>query len=227
MNKELEGRYNEMWKNARSQFRNGTCSIDKSIDAKSDLRRGMTLLAKPNQAVKNSISTFQSELKKVEPLQYYQPLEDLHLTVLSIISCYAGFELAQINSEDYLHLASECIYEPMEIRLQGITASSAGILVQGFPDGDSLESLRNKLRETFKSSSLQHSIDSRYSINTAHLTVMRFRTPIADSGRFVRLLEEFRNLSFGRMRIDQLHLVFNDWYQRSEIVKNLATFDLS
>jgi len=69
----MERRYNEMWKNARSQFISGTCSIDDSIDDAEDLRRGITLLAKPNQEVKNEISSFQRELKEIEPDQYYQP----------------------------------------------------------------------------------------------------------------------------------------------------------
>ncbi|WP_422360510.1 2'-5' RNA ligase family protein [Reichenbachiella sp.] len=226
MNNELEGRYKEMWENARSRFINGACSIDDSIDSNEDLRRGITLLARPNQEIKNSISSFQQELKKIEPNQYYQPSDDLHLTVLSIISCYAGFQLTQINSEDYERVVSECLSKPMEIKFEGITASPSGILVQGFPEGDGLKKLRNELRKRFKSSQFQHSIDSRYKINTAHLTVMRFRKRIADFGEFVRLLDEFRNFSFGRMKVDQLDLVFNDWYQRTDVVKKLATFEL-
>ncbi|WP_456458055.1 2'-5' RNA ligase family protein [Reichenbachiella sp.] len=227
MNNEMERRYNEMWKNARSHFISGTCSIDDSIDDAEDLRRGITLLAKPNQEVKNEIFSFQRELKEIEPDQYYQPSDDLHLTILSIISCYVGFELAQIRTENYRHLIDECISEPIEIRFDGITASPSGILVQGFPKGDGLKSLRNELRNRFNLSQLHHSIDSRYKINTAHLTVMRFRKPIRDSKKLVQLLEEFRNFSFGKMRINQLQMVFNDWYQRTEIVKKLATFELS
>lgn len=222
----MERRYNEMWKNARSHLISGTCSIDDSIDDAEDLRRGITLLAKPNQEVKNEISSFQLELKKMEPKQYYQPCDDLHLTVLSIISCYVRFELTQIKTENYRNLIDECTSEPIEIRFEGITASPSGILVQGFSKGDGLKSLRNGLRNRFNLSQLQHSIDSRYKINTAHLTIMRFRKPIGDSKKLVRLLEEFRNFSFGKMRINQLQLVFNDWYQRTEIVKKLATFEL-
>lgn len=227
MNNELEGRYTEMWKNARSQFANGICAVDHIIDNSHDLRRGITLLARPNQEVKNSISYFQQELKKLEPNQYYQPCVDLHLTVLSIISCYGGFELNQINAEDYGAIVGKCTSKPIAIRFEGITASPSGILVKGFPEGEGLMNLRNELRNKFKSSQLQHSIDSRYKINTAHLTVMRFRKPITNSGEFVQLLDEYRDFSFGKMKVDQLNLVFNDWYQRSAIVKNLATFELS
>ncbi|MEP2026041.1 MAG: mutarotase [Reichenbachiella sp.] len=227
MNRELEGRYNQMWENARSQFNQGNCNVDQLIDDEEDHRRGMTLLARPNQKVKEVISNFQNELRRIEPNQYYQPQDDLHLTVLSIISCDTGFELSQINLRDYERMVRECISEPITINFEGITASSSGILVQGFPEGEGLKELRNGLRNKFKSSQLQHSIDCRYKINTAHITIMRFRKPLVDSIKFVKLLDKFRSYSFGTLQISHLHLVFNDWYQRTEIVKKLATFELS
>jgi len=76
----------------------------------------------------------------------------LHLTILSIISCYVGFELAQIRTENYRILIDECISEQIDIRFEEVTASPSGILVQGIPKGDGLKSLRNELRNKFKSS---------------------------------------------------------------------------
>lgn len=227
MSEKLSAHYKSMWKTASGQFKSGICDIDPLIASKDDQRRGITLLARPEREIAAEILDFQNELKKLEAHQYHQPHTDLHLTVLSIISCDDKFELNQIESQAYQNLILNCLTEPITVRLEGITASPSGVLIQGFPEGEGLENLRNELRNKFKSSSLQHSIDSRYKINTAHLTIMRFRQPLANSKEFVKVLDRYRDYAFGMMQISQLHLVFNDWYQRADIVKDLATFELA
>ncbi|SMD35901.1 2'-5' RNA ligase [Reichenbachiella faecimaris] len=226
MNERLLTHYNNLWESARSQFVNGKCKVDPLIDDHHDQRRGITLLARPDQTIIDKISDLQNNLKHIEPEQYFQPISDLHLTVLSIISCYAGFDLSQIKTESYKKIVSECLTKSITIRCQGITASPSGVLIQGFPEGNELETLREGLRDSFKSADLPHSIDSRYRISTAHLTIMRFRKPMVNPKKFVGLLEKFQHHFFGKMKIGELHLVFNDWYQRTEIVKDLATFEL-
>lgn len=226
MSREMQGRYDQMWEDAQSQFIHSNCSIDASIESIEDNRRGITLLAKPNQTVKTQIHFFQKELSKIEPNQYYQPLEDIHLTVLSIISCYMGFDLRLIDPNEYQRVVHESVNESFNIKFEGITASSSAVLIQGFPEGNKLKEMRDKLRRKFRASSLEHSIDSRYEINTAHLTIMRFTRSLSDVPKFIQLLEKHRAFDFGTMQIDLLHLVFNDWFQRSKNVQKLATFEL-
>ena len=82
--------------------------------------------------------------------------------------------------------------------------------------------MRNKLRENFKNTTLEQSIDSRYSIATAHMTVMRFKQKLENPGKLIQIIEKFRNHNFGTFTVDKIELVFNDWYQRKKNTKNLC-----
>ena len=222
----LDSFYQSMWQEAKLNFSRGECSIDKMIGNKNDTRRGITLLARPNQIIANRIIDFQNELKKIDSNQYFQPTSDLHMTILSIISCYAGFTLDQISLSDYQSIINQSVSKTIKVRFEGVTASNSAILIQGYPEDNDLDLLRENLRSAFKTSELQNSIDSRYKINTAHMTVMRFYKPMENHLEFTQTLEKYRDYDFGTIEIKKLNLVFNDWYQRREIVKDLATFDL-
>ncbi len=88
---------------------------------------------------------------QLEPQQYYYPASDLHLTVLSLISCYSGFALSQIDTAAYVDLVKEVIADtgPFRLDFQGITASPSCVLVQGFFDNQQFNQLRAKLRSAF------------------------------------------------------------------------------
>jgi hypothetical protein len=71
---------------------------------------------------------------------------------------------------------------------------------------------------------LQHSIDQRYVIQTAHMTVLRFTQQPANPALFLQKLKAFTSVDFGSCVIDQLELVGNDWYQRQQktvLIKSL------
>ncbi|MES2576886.1 MAG: mutarotase, partial [Bacteroidota bacterium] len=109
----------------------------------------------------------------------------------------------------------------------GITASPSAIMLQGFTNSNSLDDLRNNLRTNFTNSGLQESIDKRYSINTAHATVARFRKKISHTEKLIAILEKYRNFDFGKFKVEKYHLVYNDWYQRKQFVKELHEFQSS
>ena len=87
---------------------------------------------------------------------------------------------------------------------------------QGMAQNNQLNSMREKLRAGFKNSSLQHSIDARYTLKTAHSSIIRFQAPVKHSKRFISLLEKYRNFNFGTLQVSELELVFNDWYQKKQ-----------
>ena len=116
---------------------------------------------------------------------------------------------------------------PFEIDFLGLTASPSCILVQGFPNGNQLTLLRNELREKFKDSGLQHSIDKRYQLQTAHMTAIRFKESFENAERFISKITELKESYFGSCIIDQIELVGNDWYQQKEKVISIAKFSLN
>jgi 2'-5' RNA ligase len=98
--------------------------------------------------------------------------------------------------------------------------------IQAFPENDHLDQIRERLREQFKYSNLENSLDKRYRISTAHMTVMRYRKNIDQPDSLVQMLESYRPHAFGTAHIQELELVFNDWYQRRGKVKQLHIFSL-
>lgn len=225
---DLVAHYNQLLTESAEAISNNNYVIDPKIDAENDNRFGITLLIRPPESIKNKIQSFLNELKKEDTAQYYYPNSDMHITVLSIISCHDGFSLSQINPSAYIAVIEENIIhlKNLEINLSGITASNSTIMIQGFPTNDSLNTFRNSLREAFKKTNLLQSIDSRYCLFTAHTSVCRFRKPINTTAKLIAVLEKFRNHDFGKFKVHELDLVYNDWYQRKEKTEILHQFKI-
>ncbi|MNS07796.1 hypothetical protein D3C72_392470 [compost metagenome] len=170
---DLTQHYNHLYNESVETIAANRYQIDPLIDSATDNRFGITLIIRPDAAIKNKIQGFLDDLRAIDSEQYYYPDSDIHITVLSIISCYDGFDLATISVSDYVAIIEKSLLgiKDITINFQGITASSSAIMLQGFTDSDSLNDLRNNLRTHFTNSPLEQSIDKRYSIQTAHVTV--------------------------------------------------------
>jgi len=220
--------YAQMWVDSIDHFKNNNCQTDLLINDPSDMRRGITVLSYFDSSVKTNIANFLNELKNIEPEQYYYPQNELHLTILSIISCIAGFKLSTINVEAYGSIFHESIKDigSFKINYKGITVSPSCILIQGFPDSEQLNILRNSLRANFKKANLVSTIDTRYEISTAHTTAVRCMAPFNNSHDVMKILTKYRNYDFGTVEVNTLELVFNNWYQNLSITKNLSSLKL-
>ena len=221
--------YNQLYYNSSKAILVENYTIDSLIKDSTDKRFGVTLLIRPNEMVKNNMQLFLDELKEVDASQYYYPNSDIHITLMSIISCYEGFTLNQISVSDYIKIIQESLIGIDEIKIdfRGVTASPSAIMIQGFPTDETLNTLRNTFRKKKKKSTLQQSIDSRYAIATAHSTVMRFQEKLQNPGKLMQVVEKFRNHDFGTFKVANIELVFNDWYQRKGNTLHLKDFDLS
>ncbi|MNX20279.1 hypothetical protein D3C86_502190 [compost metagenome] len=224
----LTEHYNQLYKTSSEIISAGKYSIDSELKNELDSRFGITLLIRPNDEIKANIQTFISELKKVEPEQYFYTDSDIHVTVMSIISCSENFSLNQISPNEYIEVICRSLVDVDKINLhfKGITASPSAIMIQGFPSDETLNNLRNRLRENFKKSELQQSIDSRYEISTAHSTIMRFQEKLQNPKKLIETVEKFRDYDFGEFDVKNLELVHNDWYQRKNTTKVLGDFGL-
>jgi len=227
----IQKTYNDMWAIFCSALEKGQCEIDQNIGNKNDTRRGITALAyleSNNKSVVNEIDHFLNQVQQIEPEQYYHPINELHLTILSIITCIAGFKLTDINPTEYERIFNQVFngIGSIEIELKGITASSSCVVIQGFPVDSSLAILRDRLRKNFKESGLRSSIDSRYKITTAHVSVIRFHTEIKDKDKLKILFKKYRNYSFGTVKLTKIELVFNNWYQNLSITEKLANYSI-
>ena len=223
---DLKKHYDTLYKESIEKIVADNYHIDHQIDSPSDHRFGLTLIIRPDNQTKNAAQAFLKELQEIDPDQYYYPDSDIHLTVLSIISCYDGFDWTSISIPDYVAIIEKSLVDiqDVEINFQGITASPSAIMLQGFPETNSLDDLRNNLRANFKASGLEESIDKRYAIQTAHSTVARFRKPIDNKEKLLALLEKYRDFNFGKSKVENFYLVYNDWYKRKKWLKELYEF---
>ena len=105
----LPAHYATMREAALRRFARGEAEVDLLLDSTHDTRRGITLLARPPVAVTEAITALLGELQHREPTQYYYPATDLHLTILSLISCYPSFGLSHINPAHYCQVVAEVL----------------------------------------------------------------------------------------------------------------------
>tara|TARA_R110002072_G_scaffold140149_4_gene284034 strand:- start:1370 stop:2065 length:696 start_codon:yes stop_codon:yes gene_type:complete len=222
----LESHYKKLYNESISKISSDNYEIDDLIDSNKDNRFGLTLLIRPSIEIKEKIQKFIKEIKKIEPNQYYYPNSDIHITVMSIISCYDGFDINRIDLAKYIELIEKCIVEKKDINItfRGITASPSGIMIQGFMENNELNDIRDRLRKEFKNSNLEQSLDKRYSIQTAHSTIVRFRTTLSQKRKLLEFLDENNNFDFGTFKVNEFELVYNDWYQREKYVKEIYKF---
>lgn len=224
----LKSIYDEMWADALEKINRNELDLDPLIDDPNDFRRGITLQAGPEKKTLVDFSRFLTEAQNIEPKQYFYLPDEIHITVLSIINCKTGFNLSEISLPDYIGYIEESIknIKPFTIEFKGITTSPSCILVQGFPNNNSLDLIRDNLRNKFGAGSLNNSIDARYRIKTAHCTVIRFRKKLKEKQNFIELLKNYRNYYFGKTCINHLELVQTDWYHKNDLVQVLHEFEL-
>jgi len=224
----LKEQYDHLYSECKKAIKLINFQIDENINSNTDDRYGVTLLIRPPIEIKNRIQLFLNELKEVEPTQYYYNNSDIHITVLSIISCYSGFKLDQINISDYSRLIAKSIADSKSFRIsfKGITATLNSIMVQGFINDTTLNDIRDNLRVVFENSDLEQSIDKRYALKTAHSTVVRFRDEVMDKEKYLAVIEKYRDFDFGSFEVDTVEFVSNDWYQRIENAQTLGVFIL-
>ncbi len=225
---DLENHYNDLYQTSIEKIKVEGCQTDNLINSYTNKRFGITLLIRPPDSVKEKIQEFIDELKTLDNNQYYYQNSDIHITIMSIISCYKEFHLENISIKDYIKLIEKSIQniKDFTINFKGITASQSCIMIQGFLDDDNLKNLRNNLRTDFHNSNLEQTIDRRYAIKTAHSTIIRFQNQLTQKKEFLNVLEKYRKFNFGEFKVDNVELVFNDWYQKKEYVKKLHLFSL-
>lgn len=225
---DLTAHYNQLYHDSLQRIKADDYQIDSLIDSPTDSRLGITLVCRPNSKTNDEIQSFLDQLKKVEPHQYFYPASDIHITVMSIISCYQGFQLSSIAVDDYRKVIQKSLEgcAPFDVEFRGLTASPSCLMVQGFLYDDTLNHIRNNLRNNFHNSHLEQSIDKRYAIQTAHATVCRLKQQLTHREAYLNLIEASRNYNFGTFTVTALEFVLNDWYQRKEKVEILDRFEL-
>jgi 2'-5' RNA ligase len=221
--------YQQLWTEAVSAFERGAPQIDPVLSGcTNDLRRGVTLAFRPAPAELIRVKKFIAQLALVAPEQYFYHPEELHVTVLSIIS---GTELWRREIRQLAAcraVINEVLsrHRSFQVCFRGVTASPGAVMIQGFPAGDDLEQLRDELREAFAQNGLGDRLDRRYKITSAHMTVMRFRRPAGDWKPLMKMLAENRHTDFGGTQVNRIQLLWGDWYASANVARTLQEYSL-
>jgi 2'-5' RNA ligase len=221
--------YEGLWNEAASAFARGEPQIDPLLSHRTtDLRRCVTLVLRPSPAVQARVGDYLDRLAAVFPEQYYYRPEELHVTVLSIISGSEHWRKEMRALAACRPILSEVLsrQHAFKIVFKGVTASPGSVLIQGFPMGDGLAIIRDDLRAAFAHGGFGGMLDRRYKITAAHITAMRFQKPVANLKRLTSLLEEGRQIDFGETDVNSLQLIWCDWYAAAGSVRILQEYRL-
>ena len=225
---DLQSRYDAIWIEAAPALARGDVACDAQLAAGNDPRRGLTLIARPDAQLAASFSALLDRLTDIEPEQYRHPIPDMHITVLSLFTATVDHEpeLARANAYGAAVAAAVQGTPPFVVDFNGITASRGAVLAQGFPRGDVLAGLRDRLRDELRARGLDGSLDGRYKLVTAHSTLLRFVQPLTAPAPFHHTLAQLRDTPLGTMHVDALELVQNDWYMSSATLAQHARYEL-
>ncbi|MDF7815659.1 mutarotase [Hymenobacter sp. YC55] len=225
----LQEYYDTMRQEAFHRLARGEAQLDFQLQTMQDDRRGLTLRAKLPAPIAARVELMLADFQQIEPEQYYYPASDLHLTILSIISCRSGFTLDTIDSAAYQHAVRGSLQasSSFTVTYTGVTASANAIILQGTPADEGLAQLREQVRSYFQRTGLPQSMDERYVLQTAHSTVLRFRAPLRNPARLLEKIEAYQHHFFGSFEVEALELVYNDWYHRAPNTLVLETYPLS
>jgi 2'-5' RNA ligase len=227
---DLAAHYDTLWTEASPTVESGGAILDPwLVRPGDDARRGVTLLARPSEAVSRLLTAFVERLRAMEPEQYYQPASDLHHTVLSLFTATADHAAYLAHLPEYQDAVAEvaAATPPFAISIRGVTLTPAAVLAQGFPCDGTLASLRDRLRQALALRGLGDALDRRYRLVTAHMTLIRFAAPLRDGPRFVGALSPGRATDFGVTRVDGLELVFGDWYHTAARERTIKRYGLA
>jgi 2'-5' RNA ligase len=221
--------YEKLWTEAVSAFERGEQKPDCYLpDKTADVRRGTTLIFRPLANVRDTITDFMSRLAEICPGQYFYRPEELHITVLSIITMTELWELEMDRFQKCRPLIGQALtaQRPFKIKFHGVTASPDSVLIQGFPFDDGLAAIRAALRDAFARAGFADMLDRRYKVTAAHISIMRFCRPCPEIKRLLAFLNKNRRNNCGECEISHLELIFGDWYASSNKVKILEAYPL-
>jgi 2'-5' RNA ligase len=226
---ELSGQYNVMWQESWPRVRSGDITCDPRLaDKVSDKRRGLTLIARLEPRVTERLGHVLQTLSGIEPHQYYYPLADIHLTILSLFTATEDYRSYLERLDDYRDTVAAVLKSSHSFLVDsvGVTLSRGAVMLQGFPRDTTLNDLRDHLRSALICNGLGGSLDQRYCLVTAHSTFLRFTSPLQMPEPFCSTLDTFRSEFFGTSAIMSLELVLNDWYMSSENLVKIETHHL-
>jgi 2'-5' RNA ligase len=216
--------YEQLWNEAMPAFKRGEPLMDHHLpDKTKDRRRGVSLAFWLPPSLQARIKLFLDQLAADFPGQYFYQPEELHVTVLTLISGseFRRQEIADVPAFRAILREILSRHHSFKLAFRGVTASPNAVLIQGFPLDEGLAKIREAIRRGFAQKGFANRLDRRYPNSAAHVTAMRFCKPEADWKRLAARLKENRQTHFGGIEVNALQLIWGDWYASANTVRML------
>jgi len=222
--------YEQLWNEAVTALELGQPTLDAHLlDKIGDRRRGVSLIIRLPASVQASIKEFLDAVARDFPGQYVYRAEELHVTVVTLISATEQWEEEFRDVDAFRGILEEVSsrHPPFKLEFRGVTAAPNAVMVQGFTVNHTLENIRAELRRVFAERGFPNRLDRRYPNKAAHVTAMRFCKSGSDWGHLLNVLKAHRRTHFGDMQVDMLQLILGDWYASASTVRMLGEYRLS
>ncbi len=229
----LRDLYDSWYENNRSSIINGKWKlVNKKIlsHPKSDCLRGLNIIG----YLSGDINKFVDKvllprlLPVVDLSGWIIPAEGRHVTVLDIIPHNSDVPLVKqkVLVQKYNNVVQSVVSDfdsLVRIELNGIFASPNGITIQGFPVGEGLSELRDKLRKGLGDFGLTNLEKKKYAIQTAHVALIKFVAPL-DGQRLLSVVDSLRDFPIGTFDISELVLNFSSRYDKFKTIEVVAKY---
>jgi len=222
--------YERLWSEASAAFERGQPQLDPFLQPGSeDRRRGLTLVCRPDNAVRGRVTEFLDKASSLASGQYFYRPHEFHSTVFSVIPVSAAWEKFAIKLPEYIAVLDAVLKNRpvFSIKFHGVTASPEAILIQGFPNSDTLARLRNDLRLALHRHGLGENLERRYKLTASHLSVVRFSAPMPDWKPLKAFLASHRETDFGETQVHSLQAIEANWYAAAKTLRTLREYPLS
>jgi 2'-5' RNA ligase len=142
-----------------------------------DMRCGVNIICRPTTDVVRYILSIQEHLRVFEPDQYYYPPSDLHLTLIEI--CHSRTpedvrRIASIVGPEINRIAAMASLPTVDSPM--LVFDSHAVALNFLPTDDALQNARQSILEGLVNTGI--SVDSRHETKSAHVTLMRYITPL-------------------------------------------------
>jgi len=221
--------YETLWQQTEPALERGDIHLDPHLqNRQQDRRRGWSLIIRPNHAAKEVIHAAIRDIQGYEPEQHYYHPDELHVTVLSLFSPTERFAEHLHKYPAYQTALQDVFHhiERFQIEFRGITATRDGVMMQGFAQQNALNHLRDRLRAVLTAYGLGDTLDTRYRIQTAHSTIVRFQTPLSNPPGFLAHLRHLRASLCAQTLCATIQWVKNDWFMSRDHVELIEEFHL-
>ena len=215
------------WSNFKRDLLRGDPPRPAAVSGARGRRSGISAIVRPEAEVASRLAEVAREVAVLAGREYIVlDASDIHTTLYAIEDGPADDETDIQQSAAALAGVLRTLapnYGRLFINYRGLTAGPAGLLAQGWPSGESFQTLRRAVHRR-----VTGEFGTRAGLRqTAHATLVSFAGPIENPATLARFVEENRSTCYGSSGFRAVELVRYENTGRKIVLDPLAQVPLS